>query len=520
MLCLLALAACNSNTTQKEQKTDKVDSIKSYTESHRPQFHFSPKEKWMNDPNGMVFYKDEYHLFYQYYPDSTVWGPMHWGHAISKDLLHWEHLPIALYPDSLGWIFSGSAVVDELNTSGLGTKENPPLVAIFTYHNDKLEKQKRNDFQYQGIAYSIDKGRTWKKYDKNPVLKNETGIHDFRDPKVFWHEKTEKWVMILAAQDRVKLYGSKNLTTWEYLSDFGAGYGAHGGVWECPDLFSLPHPSEKDKDKWVMLVSINPGGPNKGSATQYFIGDFDGKNFKLDDWQKKETLWMDYGTDNYAGVTFSNVWTPAKIQKEKRILIGWMSNWLYATTVPTEKWRSAMTIPRYLDLKNTSKGLRLTSIPTWITEIKDKKIELKSQTFQENLEISKEGSLKEIILEIEKDEASNFGIEISNSKGEKLQVGYDAVKNQFFIDRTKAGKKDFFKDFAAVHFAPRWSGEKTIKLHILLDVASVELFADDGLTVMTDIFFPTEDFTKISLFADKKAKLISGEVSDLKRIWD
>jgi fructan beta-fructosidase len=258
IISLFFYGACNQSSRPVAQK-EKTPSSMPYQETHRPQFHFSPKEKWMNDPNGMVYYAGEYHLFYQYYPDSTVWGPMHWGHAISQDLLHWEHLPIALYPDSLGWIFSGSAVVDYQNTSGLGSKENPPLVAIYTYHYDQLEKQKRNDFQYQALAYSIDKGRTWQKYAQNPVLKNP-GIRDFRDPKVFWHNETRKWVMILAAQDRVKLYNSPNLKDWAFLSDFGQASGAHGGVWECPDLFTLPHPTEKGKHKWLMLVSINPGG--------------------------------------------------------------------------------------------------------------------------------------------------------------------------------------------------------------------------------------------------------------------
>jgi fructan beta-fructosidase len=524
LLCLSLLinGACNQGSKTASQE-EKSLSAMPYQEVHRPQFHFSPQEKWMNDPNGMFFYQGEYHLFYQYYPDSTVWGPMHWGHAISQDLVHWEHLPIALYPDSLGWIFSGSAVVDYQNTSGFGTTDNPPLVAIYTYHNEKLEKQKRNDFQYQAIAYSTDKGRTWTKYAKNPVLKNP-GIRDFRDPKVFWHQTTKKWVMILAAQDQVKLYGSKNLKDWEFLSDFGKEYGAHGGVWECPDLFPLPHPTEKDKEKWLMLVSINPGGPNKGSATQYFVGDFDGKNFKIDDAQKNETLWLDYGTDNYAGVTFfgaPNRWVKSKSNEEVRILIGWMSNWLYATTVPTEKWRSAMTFPRVFDLKNTAQGLRLVSNPILdLNSLRNKTAELKPQTWQGNLPISdSKSSLYEIYLEIEKNNSKEIALEISNSKGEKLLIGYESVGNRFFIDRTKAGKKDFFPEFAARHYAPRFSEDKIIKFQVLLDVASVELFADEGLTVMTDIFFPNENFSKIALISDQNTQLLKGKITPLKSIW-
>ena len=291
-----------------------------YQEKYRPQFHFSPEKGWMNDPNGLVYFAGEYHLFYQYYPDSTVWGPMHWGHAVSKDLIRWKHLPVALYPDSLGYIFSGSAVADTSNTSGLGTKINPPLVAIFTYHNPESEKSGSNTFENQGIAFSIDKGRTWTKYHNNPVLKNP-GIKDFRDPRVIWHEQTGKWIMILAAHDRVMIYSSPDLKSWSFESQFGEKAGAHGGVWECPDLFPLKI-SGQHQIKWVMLVSINPGGPNGGSATQYFTGEFDGHNFVPDNTDEK---WIDWGPDNYAGST----WSEIPLTDGRRIFLGWMSNWQY-----------------------------------------------------------------------------------------------------------------------------------------------------------------------------------------------
>ncbi|MEY2704299.1 MAG: hypothetical protein RL407_361, partial [Bacteroidota bacterium] len=246
----------------------------SQSEPYRPGYHFSPKQGWMNDPNGLVYLDGEYHLFFQHYPDSTVWGPMHWGHAVSQDLIHWEELPIALFPDSLGYIFSGSAVYDAANTSGLGSTETPPLVALFTYHDPKGEKEGRIDFQKQGLAYSLDKGQTWQKYEGNPVLGNP-GIRDFRDPKITQVAQADgksSWVMTLAARDRVHFYESANLKEWAFLGEFGQGIGAHGGVWECPDLLSLKAPD--GSQKWVLLVSMNPGGPQKGSATQYFIGDF------------------------------------------------------------------------------------------------------------------------------------------------------------------------------------------------------------------------------------------------------
>ncbi|HTJ52695.1 MAG TPA: glycoside hydrolase family 32 protein, partial [Cyclobacteriaceae bacterium] len=331
--CLLLIIVVVTSCGKKSASIVAPDSLY-YNEAHRPQLHFSPKEKWMNDPNGMIYYQGEYHLFYQYYPEAMVWGPMHWGHAVSTDMIHWQHLPIAIYPDSLGLIFSGSAVADENNTSGLGTTEKPPMVAMFTYHSMEKEKAGKIDYQNQGIAYSIDKGRTWTKYDHNPVLKNP-GIKDFRDPKVFWHAETKKWIVILAVHDHIELYSSDDLKTWHKLSEFGKTYGTHGGVWECPDLFQVKVEKENSK-KWVMLVSVNPGGPNGGSGTQYFTGDFDGVKFVADE-NKKTIKWLDYGPDDYAGVTWSN--TPG----ERKLFLGWMSNWAYAQQVPTSPWRSAMT---------------------------------------------------------------------------------------------------------------------------------------------------------------------------------
>ncbi len=343
----------------------------SYAEQYRPQFHFSPEAHWMNDPNGLVYLDGEYHLFYQYYPDSNVWGPMHWGHAVSPDMIHWKHLPVALFPDSLGYIFSGSAVADVKNTSGLGSAENPPLVAIFTYHDPIGEKNGSNKFQNQGLAYSIDKGRTWTKYPGNPVLKSP-GIRDFRDPKVFWHNESDKWIMILAVNDRVHLYSSPNLLDWTFLSEFGQGIGAHGGVWECPDLFRIKVRGTNEM-KWVMLVSINPGGPNGGSATQYFVGNFDGTNFIK---ENKEIQWVDWGRDNYAGVTWSNV----PESDGRRLFLGWMSNWQYANVVPTHVWRSAMTVPRELALMHTGDGYLLVSNP--VRELESLRTE-KTQLYEE-----------------------------------------------------------------------------------------------------------------------------------------
>jgi fructan beta-fructosidase len=524
-----AMFGCNKNQTHQEKNVALADATR---EQHRPLFHFTPPAKWMNDPNGMVYHNGEYHLFYQHYPEGLTWGPMHWGHAVSKDMVTWEHLPIALYPDSLGMIFSGSAVVDHNNTSGLGTAESPAMVAIFTYHNAEQEKKGSVEYQTQGIAYSLDNGRSWTKYENNPVLKNP-GIKDFRDPKVMWHEEGKKWIMSLAVADHIRFYSSPNLKDWQLESRFGTDLGAHGGVWECPDLFKLPIKGTSE-EKWVLLVSINPGGLYGGSGTQYFVGNFDGKIFVPDSQfmasqantviksgtvEADAGIWIDYGRDNYAGVTWNNI--PEK--DGRRLFLGWMSNWSYANVVPTKTWRSAMTIPRALSLENTPAGLRLVSTP--VKEL-DKLIasthSLQAQTVADTLSISKDlpftSSTFKIDLELETlNPESGFAIEFSNSKNQKMLIGYDAERKQYFTDRTKAGSNDFSKEFAGVHFAPRLVSGAVYPLQLWVDVASVELFADDGKTVMTDIFFPDEEFTNIRLIAPKgEVQIQSGAVSRLK----
>ncbi|MEY3433612.1 MAG: hypothetical protein RL131_1548 [Bacteroidota bacterium] len=467
------------------------DSSKKNSDSvYRPLIHFTPSTGWMNDPNGMVFYKGTYHVFYQHNPNASVWGPMHWGHATSSDLIDWKHQPIALYPDSLGTIFSGSAVVDHKNSSGLGTADNPPLVAIFTYHNQALADQKKKNFQTQGIAYSLDNGVTWKKYEKNPVIQNP-GIPDFRDPKVTWLEDQQKWVMALAVQDRIYFYGSKNLLQWEYLSQFGKTNGAHGGVWECPDLFPMEF---ENKTYWVLIVNINPGGPNGGSATQYFIGNFDGREFKP---FTAEVRWLDFGPDEYAGVSWFNT-------SQRRIFIGWMSNWSYANVVPTETWRSALTIPRELSLVKVKDVLLLKSLP-----VKELSSLIESQT----KEIDNQKNPFRVQLTAQAN--ADFSVEIFNDQKEKIILGYDKKQNQFYIDRTNSGKTKFYSEFGKIHTAPRISNDNLIQLDIWVDRTSVELFADEGLTVMTSIFFPNQSMNKIK-FNGKWPKDKSPVITSLK----
>ncbi len=469
-------------------------------EPHRLQFHFTPAANWMNDPNGMVYYQGEYHLFYQYYPDSTVWGPMHWGHAITKDLIHWEYQPIALYPDSLGYIFSGSCVVDH-NNSGFQTGEENPLVSIFTYHD-------KNNLQAQAIAYSNDRGRNWAKYEGNPVIKNP-GEKDFRDPKVFWYPELESWIMSLAVGNRVQFYRSENLKDWELDSEFGANAGSHGGVWECPDLFPLKVEGSEEI-KWVLLVSINPGSPNGGSGTQYFIGNFDGKTFTNDN-DSNLICWIDYGRDNYAGVTWSNA------PDDRILFLGWMSNWAYAQAVPTETWRSAMTIPRELSLRNTTDGIRLISNP--VKELEQLRGDKTTLDFSKAVNHS--GVLEVLVsFDLKETTATDFGVELFNSKNESLRIGFNKASNQFYIDRNKTGKLDFSPGFAGIHYAPRIATDSILIMQLFIDIASAELFADTGSTCMTDIFFPNEDFKNIKLYKnDGEVKLLNSEMYELKSIW-
>ncbi|NIJ54400.1 glycoside hydrolase family 32 protein [Dyadobacter arcticus] len=455
-------------------------------EKYRPQFHFSPKANWMNDPNGMVYNNGVYHLFFQYYPDDKIWGPMHWGHATSKDMVSWKEEPIALYPDSLGYIFSGSAVVDVQNTSGFGKDGKAPLVAIFTHHNPILEKQKTGKHEYQSIAYSLDDGKSWTKYSGNPVLPNP-GITDFRDPKVSWYAPQKKWIMTLATKDRITFYSSPNLKTWTRESEFGADAGAHGGVWECPDLFPIMH---NGKQVWVLIVNINPGGPNKGSAGQYFLGDFDGKDFKA---YSKETKWLDFGADNYAAVTFGNT-------GDRHVLLGWMSNWQYANQVPTDPWRSANTIARDLGLKSVDKEIYLISVPVKeLDALSTPGFSQKSMQVKGQVDLTEKAKNATGLFRLDFDTKNNadFAIVLANQSGNELVIGYDKAANQYYIDRSKSGKTDFEKGFGEKHTAPRLAKSTTISLTLIADAASVELFADAGLTVMTDIFFPDYAMTKL-----------------------
>ena len=451
-------------------------------EKFRPTYHFSPLYGWMNDPNGMVYKDGEYHLFYQHNPYGSKWGNMHWGHAISKDLINWEHRPDAITPDALGTIFSGSAVVDTDNTAGFGAGA---IVAIYTQNSDR---------QVQSIAYSTDNGRSFTKYENNPVLTSDA--RDFRDPKVFWHKETQRWIMLLAVGQEMQIFSSSNLKDWAFESSFGEGQGAHGGVWECPDLFELPVDGTNEK-KWVLLCNLNPGGPFGGSATQYFVGTFNGKEFANE--SPSQTKWMDWGKDHYAAVTWSDA------PDNRRIAIAWMSNWQYANDVPTSQYRSPNSVPRDLSLFTVDGETYLQSAPSpELLKLRDisKKRSFKvngTRTIKDMI-AGNEGAY-EIELTIENQYADVIGFRLYNDKGEEVDMQYDMKEKKFSMDRRKSGEVGFNENFPMLTWTTIESGKDELKLRLFVDKSSVEAFGDGGRFVMTNQVFPSEPYTHIDFYS-------------------
>ena len=419
-------------------------------ERFRPEFHHTPVYGWMNDPNGMFYLDGVYHLYYQWNPYGSTWENMTWGHSTSKDLVNWTAEKPVLFPDALGAIFSGSCVVDKNNTAGFGKNA---IVAFYTSAG-------RN--QVQSMAYSTDGGYTFTKYDRNPVLIGD--CPDFRDPKVFWNSEAGFWNMILAAGQEMRIYSSKNLKDWKFESSFGAGYGAHGGVWECPDLMKIDN-------KWVLICNINPGGIFCGSATQYFVGDFDGKRFTTN---QKETLWLDYGKDHYATVTFFNA------PYNRRIALAWMSNWQYANNVPTNQFRSANSVPRDLGVFAVDGNYYCSAKPSpELLKMRGSAIKTPSETC-------------EIVVDIKKDTK----ITLSNSRNEYVTISYNKTTGVLKFDRTHSGDCSFSPDFAAETSVKVPGGSR--QLRIFIDRCSIEVFDSEGKAVMTNLVFPSEYYSKIA----------------------
>ena len=426
-------------------------------EKFRPAYHHTPQYGWMNDPNGM-FYKDgEWHLYYQYNPYGSLWENMTWGHSVSKDLVHWEALPLAIEADALGTIFSGSCVVDKDNTAGFGKNA---VIAFYT---------SAGEAQTQSMAYSTDGGRTFNKYGKNPVV--TFNAPDFRDPKVFWYDGTNRWIMMLAVGQEMQIWSSANLKDWQKESSFGSEYGNHGGVWECPDLLKI-------EDKWVLICNINPGGPFGGSATQYFVGDFDGHKFTCES-MPKVTKWLDYGKDHYATVSFSNA------PDGRTVVLAWMSNWQYANQVPTRQFRSANSIARDLGLFKDGEETYVSVIPSKETlAMRGKKI--KNPTDACEIVVDVKGSM-ELIL--------------SNTKGEQVVMKYDAQKQTFAMNRKQSGVISFSEAFPIETTAPTHGALKQLRLFI--DHSSIEAFASDGKMAMTNLVFPNEPYNTLKVKGGK-----------------
>lgn len=493
------------------------------TDYYRPSYHFTPLYGWMNDPNGMVYKDGEYHLYFQYNPYGSKWGNMHWGHAVSRDLIHWEHLDPAIARDPVGHIFSGSSVVDKKNTAGFG---KDAIIAIYT--NNSV-----NHDEVQCIAYSNDNGRTFTKYEGNPVLTPFDGLKDFRDPKVFWYEKDKCWFMIVSADKETRFYKSKNLKKWDYVSAFGKGLGQQPCQYECPDFFQLPVNGDEKNMKWVMTMNINPGCWFGGSATEYFVGDFDGKNFTCPD--ANEVKWLDWGKDHYATVTFSN--TGSRV-----LAITWMSNWQYANLTPFKQNRGANGLPRELKLyeKNGKFYISEDVAPEALALRKSTK-ELGSQTVEGEKAFAGATSGMEGAFEIEADVTADAngiaGIELYNNKRERTLIYIDMKEGKVVMDRTESGLTDFGKqsvphdielawdkqraaegkqpariensinyknDFALATWAPLslcQEGKKTFHLDIFADKSSIELFVDGGRIAMTNLVFPVAPYENVKLYS-------------------
>lgn len=492
------------------QLTDTFDT--SNTDYYRPVYHHTPLYGWMNDPNGMVYKDGEYHLYFQYNPYGSKWGNMHWGHSVSTDLIHWNHLKPAIARDTLGHIFSGSTVVDKNNTAGYGDNA---LIALYTSASDEHG-------QIQCMAYSTDDGRTYTKYEKNPVLLPFDGLKDFRDPKVFWYEPDKKWVMIVSADKEMRFYATQNLKDWEYMSAFGKGYGAQPNQFECPDFIQLPVDGDKNKMKWVMLVNINPGCMFGGSATEYFVGDFDGKEFTCD--TKPETVkWLDYGKDHYAAVCISNT-------GERIISIPWMSNWQYANVTPIRQYRGANGLPRELSLYTKDGQIYVAA-----DVVKEVEALRKDTRSFDPITVKDEYKIDEIVpqtdgaYELEMDITPNTsgvaGFDLMNAKGEVAKIYLDMKSGKLVMDRTASGlvafgeksephaketddhrktmSVNYQNDFALGTWAPLSLCEgKTYHLNVFVDKCSVEIFVDGGRIAMTNLVFPTEPYNTLRFYTE------------------
>ncbi|MEL7370146.1 MAG: glycoside hydrolase family 32 protein [Myxococcota bacterium] len=478
-----------------------IDKSSNYSEPHRPRFHFTPPSQWMNDPNGLIYVDGVYHLFYQYNPNANTWGDIHWGHATSTDLVHWTHHAPALFPDpkGLGVVASGSAVVDHNNSSQKQRGQHPVLVALFSHFPP-------DGRQVQSAAFSHDQGRTWTMHSGNPILV-EDSLQDFRDPKVFWYEPDNRWVMVIAAKDRVLLYTSTGLLQWTRRAEFAPGGAAAEGMWECPDLFPL---SIGDVTKWVLLVSVQQSGPSGGSAMQYFIGQFDGTRFVADD--LPAPLWLDFGTDCYAGVSWSN------LPNDERTIIAWMSSWRYADRVPTTVWRGAMTLPRRLSLTKTREGIRLRCVPVpQLQKLRQSPIAIDAGR----------GDLPEQSAEVRFQVKSSTAsplqdthITLKSAAGDALRINVNISTKSLVVDRRDAvGRTEILQQTIQAPIPEDVLTSKTLEGVIFVDQSSVEIFLGDGLLCATALVFPEAPLRRFEAGTGDNTS-IAITAYPLRSIWD
>lgn len=475
-----------------------------YKEKYRPQFHFTPAIHWMNDPNGLVYHRGEYHLFYQFNPFGNRWGHMSWGHAISKDLIHWQHLPLAIPEEKDTMIFSGTCISDRYNSSGFADQPGRiPLIAIYTAHIENVS-------QSQHLAYSLDDGRTWTKYNKNPVL--DIDSKEFRDPQVFWYAPQKKWVMsvVLATDKKIRFYSSQNLKQWQQMSEFGPS-GDVNGIWECPDLFEVPVAGEPGKSKWVLMHSPSP-------YMQYFVGEFDGTTFKNEN-PANNIFRPDYGPDYYAAITYKNL-----PENSFPVSIGWVNNWNYANDIPTTPWKSAMSLPRKLSLKKINNEWILLQQPLDIVRSLRQKLllQVKNEMIDKTkiLNIKTQQCEMEVVLQPVTGTIS--GIRLAAGNGHGIEIGYNTKKQTLYIDRSKTPNQSFNKNFETLsHYETKLVlSNNLLHLHIFFDKSIVEIFANDGEVALTAQLFPDKKDNGLELFSNGgRSGLVSLNIWKMGSAW-
>ena len=516
VLIFAGLFSCNGDNRSNSGQVE-------YTEQNRPKVHFTPEKNWMGVPSGFVYAEGEYHLFYEHNPDRPVWGNLHWGHAVSKDLVHWTNLPIAIFPDSLGNILSGCVIIDIKNTSGLGTAYNPPFIAFYMQLDEKNLKNSQNKIGMLSIAYSIDKGYKWIKYKGNPIF---TGTHFFSDPKVFWHEQTRKWIMCMGVSDMINFYSSPDCIHWEYMSNFKKREQANNTFWEYPELFPLTVKGSNET-KWVLLVNESGADAEYAPTAKYFIGDFDGQSFKATQLDaKKFSYWLDYGKDFYANISCSNE------PNNRRIIIGWMNCRQYAEQVPAEVWRGSATFPRELNLVKDDFLYLLTATP--IAEIsnlygkeksiKDFEVSTNSKIIFDTLSFNKTPTEIKLVFDISQQHWIGFplsyGIKFQNSRGEYYTIKYENDFEDFFIDRKISTNNEFSKLFNYKFYLLYRANGPTFEWRIIFDSSSIEFFADNCKVSVTNTIYPSEPFQSIELFTERSPiHVLNCSITELKSIW-